>query len=250
MVHHRRVALGVASDVHGNLVALDAVLADGAARGVTRWWFLGDLVAIGPEPVATAERLRSLPSVEIITGNTDRYARTRDRPYPSMADVEADLTLLPRLTAVEGSFAWTRGALAAHGLLDWLAALPAEVRTTLADGTRVLGVHATPVADDGPGISPHRPEHELAADLAGCDADIVIGGHTHRVTDRTIGGVRVLNGGSVGNPTTDDKRASYLVLDDDGSVEHRWVDYDHAEFLRRLHASGHPETAFIASFVS
>lgn len=249
MVHHRLVVLGVASDVHGNLLSLEAVLADGEACGVTSWWFLGDLVAIGPEPVETIRRLRSVPSASFITGNTDRYTRTNDRPYPSEDDVRADPSLLPLFAAVARSFAWTRGALAAHGLLAWLGELPAQLRTTLPDGTRVLGVHASPRDDDGRGISPHRPEDDLAADLADCDADIVIGGHTHRVTDRVVGGVRALNGGGVGNPTTDDKRASYLVLGDLGEVEHRWVDYDVDEVLRRIHACGHPEADYLASFL-
>ena len=45
------------SDIHGNRTALEAVIADGTDRGVERWWVLGDLVAIGPDPVGTLELL-------------------------------------------------------------------------------------------------------------------------------------------------------------------------------------------------
>ena len=81
--------LGVLSDVHGNRHALEAVLADGAAQGVDRWWALGDLVAIGPDPVAVLELLADLPDIVVTRGNTERYTLTRDRPPPHAADVLA-----------------------------------------------------------------------------------------------------------------------------------------------------------------
>ena len=160
-----------------------------------------------------------------------------DRPPHSAADVLARPELIAVFAAVQGSFAWTRGALASAGWLGWLAELPLEVRTVLPDGTRVLGVHGTPGRDDGDGISPHRPEEELRAELAGAEADIVIAGHTHRPTDRWIGAVRALNGGSVSNPITDERRATYVVVhagEDGHRVEHRRVEYDHDTFLERV----------------
>ncbi len=243
--------IGVLADVHGNRVGLEAVVADGTAGGVDSWWALGDLVAIGPEPVATLELLADLPGVRCTRGNTERYVLTGDRPAPHADDVLADPSLLHLFAAVEGSFAWTRGALASRGWLDWLAGLPLEVRTELPDGTRLLGVHASPGRDDGDGITPHRPEDELRAALDGAAADVVFAGHTHQPTDRQIGPVRVVNGGSVGNPVTDDLRAGYVVVHADRHghrVEHRRVAYDRYEFLARLARSGHPEVDYIASF--
>ncbi len=243
---------GLMSDIHGNLIALEAVLADGETQGVDEWWVLGDLVAIGPEPVATLERLASLPQVQMIQGNTERYVLTRDRPAPHPDDVHADPGLFGLFSAVEGSFAWTRGALAAHGWLDWVSRLPLDVRTVLPDGTRVLGVHASPGRDDGDGITPDRPEEELAADLVEAEADIVCAGHTHQPTDRVVGGVRAVNLGSVGNPSTDDLRASYVIIhaDADGHrLQHRRVAYDQDAFLASVARSGHPEAEYIASFV-
>jgi hypothetical protein len=109
--------------------------------------------------------------------------------------------LLELYAAVARSFAWTGGALASTGWRDWLAGLPLEVRTVLPDGTRVLGVHASPGRDDGDGITPHRPVDELAADLADAEADLVCAGHTHQATDRQIGAVHAVNLGSVSNPS-------------------------------------------------
>jgi predicted phosphodiesterase len=73
------VRLGLFADVHGNRVALEAVLADGAAAGLDSWWALGDLAAIGPEPVATLELVAGLPNVAIVRGNTERYVVTAEQ---------------------------------------------------------------------------------------------------------------------------------------------------------------------------
>lgn len=245
------MALGLISDVHGNRVALEAVVSDGKAAGVDCWWVLGDIVAIGPEPVATAEMVCNLPGVVITSGNTERYVLTKDRPPPHRDDVITQPDLFNVLVEVEASFSWTRGALAAHGWLSLIADWPLEARATLPDGTRVLGVHAAPGRDDGPGITPHRVESELAAALAGADADVVFAGHTHQPTDRIVGGTRAVNLGSLSNPIVDDLRASYVVLHADRhahSIEHRRVAYDRDAFLRTLAASDHPAADYIASF--
>ena len=73
--------LAVFSDVHGNLVALEAVLADIEAQGgVDGYWGLGDLAALGPEPVAVLERLAQLPNACFTRRNTERYVVTGQRP--------------------------------------------------------------------------------------------------------------------------------------------------------------------------
>ena len=66
------------SDVHGNLVALDAVLAAAERRHVDQLWIVGDLVALGPQPAETVQRLMGLQHAQIVRGNTDRYVTTGD----------------------------------------------------------------------------------------------------------------------------------------------------------------------------
>jgi predicted phosphodiesterase len=243
--------MAVLADIHGNRLALEAVVADARERGVDRWWVLGDIVAIGPDPVATLELLSNLDGLSATRGNTERYVLTSDRPPPHAADVAADPDLLDLFAAVESSFSWTRGALAAYGWLPRLADLPLEVRLDLPDGAHLLGVHASPGRDDGHGITPDRPLAEIRADLAGADAEVVLGGHTHRPTDRVVGDVRAVNVGSVSNPITEDLRASYAVVHGDRHghrLEHHRVAYDREAFLRRVRASGHPQHDYIASF--
>src|SRR5687768_2133834 len=96
--------LGVLSDVHGNRTALEAVVADGTAQGVDTWWALGDLIAVGPDPVPCIELLVDLPNVTITRGNSERYVFAGDRPPPHFEDVLADPSLLRHFTEVEGSF--------------------------------------------------------------------------------------------------------------------------------------------------
>jgi predicted phosphodiesterase len=199
------VRVALISDIHGNTIALDAVLADIAAiGGVDEHWVLGDIVALGPDPIGVLERIHALPAMTALRGNTDRYVVTGERPPPSIADAIADADLVPIVAEVAGSFAWTAGRLAGSRWTESLADLPTEFRRTLPDGTRVLAVHASPIADDGLGIGGRATGTELAELLAGCNADIVFGGHTHRPFDRRVGDVRAVNLGSVSNPIAPD----------------------------------------------
>ncbi len=241
--------LALLSDVHGNTIALDAVLSDiDRQGGVDGYWVLGDLVAIGHDPAGVLSRLTALPQARFVQGNTDRYIVTGQRPYPSQADVQAEPRLLPRMLEVDHSFAWTLGYVTAAGWLDWLSALPTEQRLELPDGTRLLGVHVAPGVDDGAGLHPALSDDELAARVSGGLADLVCVGHTHRPMDRTVGDVRVVNVGSVSNPATADLRACYALLDADDSdyhIEHRRVPYDYQAVIAAIEASRHPASAYI-----
>jgi predicted phosphodiesterase len=244
------VRLGLLSDVHGNRVALDAVVSDGTRNGVEGWWVLGDLVAIGPDPIETLEVLTDLSNVRFVRGNTDRYVVSGERPPPHAEDVERDPELLPLFLAVESSFAWTRDQMRQQDLA-WLAGMPTVQRLVLPDGTRLAGIHASPRSDDGVGITPDLPDRELDALLADAEADVVCGGHTHQPTDRQIGPTRAINLGSVSNPITSDLRATYVIVDSDRHghrFAHRRVPYDHDAVLERLRRSSHPESHYIASF--
>jgi predicted phosphodiesterase len=246
----RSLRLGLISDVHGNATALDAVLADGSAVGIAAWWVLGDLAAIGPQPTATLERLANLPKVRFVRGNTDRYVITGERPWPHAADIVKDQSLRPLFDAIEASFSWTRDVLTTEWLA-FLSALPCEQQLRLSDGTTLLGIHASPSSDDGPGITPEIDDHDLAALLAGSDADVICGGHTHQATDRRLNRQRVVKLGSVSNPITSDLRATYVVIDDDPhghALVHRRVAYDHAHVLEQLRLSSHPEAGYLAGF--
>jgi hypothetical protein len=160
--------------------------------------------------------------------------------------------LVERYAAMASHIGWTRGVLEQAGLLGVLDDLPAQLRVRLPGGTAVLGVHASPGADDGPGIAPDTSEEQLGRLLAGCRADVVIGGHTHHATDRVVNGVRALNPGSTGLP----RRAgiaSWLLLQDDGdqlAITLRAVLYDAEAVAADLRRRRHPNEAFVTSILT
>jgi putative phosphoesterase len=182
-------------DVHGNLRALEAVLKeipDDATIVVG-----GDVVALGPEPSETLERLRALGDrVLWLRGNTDR-----------------ELTPGEPALAPPGLFDETRAALTEEQIA-FLHALPPTVQIG-----RVLFCHATP-RNDVDIFTMLTPEERLAPIFADVDADVVVCGHTHMQFERTIAGRRVINSGSVGAPYEDEPGA-YWTLD----LEHRRTEY-------------------------
>lgn len=207
--------IGVITDIHGNTTALDAVLEDAATVGIDEWWVLGDLVAIGPDPVGVVDRLQALPKATFVRGNTERYL----------------------LAGWDGhGMQWTHAQLGPERL-DWLAAMPLHARTE-----RTLLVHASPGRDDGPGLHPRLTDDHFDVLLRGCEADSVFVGHTHRSFERTVSGIRVVNPGSVGNPTEEDLCAGWAVVDGD-TVDRRRVAYDRDEVIRQTQACGIGEQA-------
>jgi putative phosphoesterase len=185
-------------DVHGNLPALDAVLAEARAEGFDRLLFGGDLVLFGPEPAACVDRLRELGDhLVAIKGNTDRYVIDRQDEVTQWAD-----------------------ALGADRLA-WLDALPAQLAVPEQDA---LLVHATPRGDEEM-LKPETPASDAAAMLAGVEQHTLLCGHVHIQYRRPLAGHEVINPGSVGMPLDGDTRAAWAVVRD-GQVELRRVSYD------------------------
>ena len=242
--------IAILSDIHGNLVALDAVLADARAQGAEQFWVIGDFSAIGPDPVAVLDRLTSLAGLLVTRGNTDRYVVTGQGPPPDLAAVRANPALIPTYAGIAASIAWTRGFVTAHGWFDWLERLPLDLRLTIS-GVRVLAVHAAPGTDDGEGIHPGRSNAALQGLIGGADADLVVVAHTHEPMARTIDRTVVINLGSVSNPRAPDLRASYVIMEATPSgieLEHRRVSYDHQAFIDAVRRSRHPGAEFILSY--
>jgi len=241
-----RIAL--ISDIHGNSLALDAVLEDVVHQGgVDEYWCLGDYVALGPDPVGVMSRLEALPTARFIRGNTDRYVACGDRPEPSLDQVAADVSLLPRLVEVAHTFAWTQGMVTAAGRLNWLSTLSLDFRSTLG-AMRVLAVHAAPGKDDGQGIPPELAPEQLSQVLEGCGADLVLVGHTHRATNRLAAEIRVVNPGAVS--FSNDGAAHYAILESTGSdvrCTARSVPYNRRAVIAQLERAQHPGRAFLIS---
>jgi predicted phosphodiesterase len=242
-----RIAL--LSDIHGNTVALDAVLNDLRRQGeIDAYWILGDLVAIGPDPVGVLEVITALPNVQVVRGNTDRYVANGERLQPTDKALGDDPSLRPVYEGIAISFAWTQGAITTAGWLKWLADLPLEVQLDLPDGTRLLGVHAAPGNDSGPGFHPGQSEASMRKLLAGCDADLVCVGHTHWPLDVQVDRVRVFNLGSISNPVPPDLRATYAILTASTmgyEIKLHRVDYSHKDVIAAVQRMHHPAADYI-----
>ena len=206
--------VGLVSDVHGNLPALETVL--GEMPPVDRLLCAGDVVGYNPWPGECVDRLRER-SVPTVAGNHDRAVFTDRLRMNHMANAGVEYT---RENLSDEQRAWLRG-------------LPVE-RTVL-DG-RVKVVHGHP--DD-----PDRytyPEEFSGAMLG--EADVLVLGHTHVQAHRTFDAGVVVNPGSVGQPRDGDPRAAYAVVDLDGepTVEAHRVAYDIDRVVERVEAVGLP----------
>lgn len=201
----RRIAL--ISDIHGNLVALDAVLADIAASRIDEIQCLGDLVGYGPDPVGVIDRIRTL-SIPTILGNYDSGVGERRG--------ECGCHYATELAKADGaaSYAFTDG-LVDDGRAKWLAALPRESRLEEC-GVRVLLAHGSP-RKINEYLLPDRTDEQLARLARDARADAVCVGHVHVPYHRSLPGgdgrlVHYVSAGSVGKPKDGDPRACWAEL--------------------------------------
>ena len=193
-------------DVHGNLPALEAVLAEvDAADTIVAG---GDVVG-GAFPAETVERLRRLgPRVRWLRGNAER--ELVEMPPPREAGPPP------------GELERLRAALTDEQV-EFLYALPERVELDVEGLGHVLFCHATP-QNDLDIVTPLTPEERLRRIVEGVRADAVVAGHTHIQDDRRVGGVRWVNAGSVGMPYEDEPGAYWALLGPE--VELRRTEYD------------------------
>lgn len=201
----RRIALY--SDIHANVPALEAVLADILCTGVAERYCLGDLVGYGADPSGVIARVRATGD-PVIRGNYDDGVGKRLGSCGCYYGT-------PEEKAVgEESYTRTDAALddAEH---DYLAGLPDDVRLDV-EGARVLLTHGSPRAINEY-LMPDRPEHNLAklADIG--EADVVCVGHVHIPYHRMLEGtdgrrVHFVSDGSVGKPKDGDPRPCWSEL--------------------------------------
>ena len=234
--------IGLLSDVHANLPALEAVLED--MPPVAEIICAGDVVGYNPWPAECLDRVREV-SAATVRGNHDRTVETPER-YRANRMAEAGLEHAKRELSTEG--------------LAWLRSLPRA--TWFADGRYHL-VHSHPASEredayvypeEFPALDRHLDA--LGDDApddaeggrgggdgdAGVDLDGLVLGHTHVQGARSVDGRLVVNPGSVGQPRDGDPDAAYAVLDvDAGEVDLRRVAYDVDRVAEAVEREGLPE---------
>jgi predicted phosphodiesterase len=243
------VRFAVLSDLHANLVALEAVLCDIQAQGVPDiYWVLGDLVSHGAWPSETIARLRALPNASFIQGNADRYVSTGRRPHIPVRSCR-DWARMPAMLAIsDANFRWTVERLS-YADFEFLRDLPTQLGADIPGYGRIVAVHAAP-GDDEIKLSPDITEKRVRRYLDDLDARLLFFGHTHQPADWTVDCTRLVNVGSVGLPLDGDPRAAYARIDfKDGTCELvlRRVPYDIEAVVDELERRRFPAWAQIAS---
>jgi putative phosphoesterase len=195
--------LGLLYDIHGNLPALERVLAEAESEGVERWLLGGDYGTPSPWPLETLERLQQLEHATWIRGNGERWLREPPADRPEVMQV----------------YELFQGGLPEEEI-EWLYGLPERAEL---DG--VLYVHGSPLSDvDSFAPEPQQDEARL---LAGVRDRTIVFGHSHQQFRRQgPAGTSLLNPGSVGMPLDGDRRAAWAIRREEGEFEFRRTDYD------------------------
>ena len=196
--------LAVLYDIHGNLPALEAVLADVEDAGADRFLLGGDYGTPSPWPHETLARLRELPEATWIRGNGERWLREQ-----------------PEISMVIQAYEEFEGVLADEEV-DWLYGLPVE-----AELEGILYVHGSPVSD----VESFAPQPEEGEErmLAGIRDRTIVFGHSHQQFRRPgPHGIDLLNPGSVGMPLDGDVRAAWATWDGDFAFRRTQYDVERA----------------------
>ncbi len=244
--------IAIFSDVHGNLSALEAVLADIDRQSPDVIAFAGDVGLFGPRAAACLELVRSREIISIY-GNTDKWIL--DPPLPPSSLQGRQLAHRQHLYEIGG---WTRSLLS-ETQLTWLAALPFQHRFSPSGSAEqdLLMVHANPIDVDQViyptekeqerifgQVQQAQSDEELAPLLDGTAAGVIAFGHLHVPNLRRWRGIALANISSVSLPGDNDPRAKYGLLDWDKqqgwSIQKQTVAYDIAAEKEALAASQQP----------
>ena len=234
--------LALISDIHGNLLALDAVLDELQREGVDRVICLGD-VAVGPQPAETLARVREL-GCPVVMGNWDAYF---------LEGIAAPTTLLERRLVETAD--WWAGQLTTEDL-EFMRSFRPSLELSV-NGRNTFCFHGSPRSYDD-WIFSTTPDEELAPMLEGHDEPLLAGGHTHLQLVRRYERSLIVNPGSVGLPFRQwwpkEVRiapwAEYAILAAEGGrlqVDLRRTSYDVDALLALSRSSGMPHAKWWAN---
>lgn len=219
--------IAILADIHANLPALDAVVADVREQGCDEILVGGDLVGRGPQGSAVVSRIQELgwPSVR---GNHEDYLINFFHRQVPEAWLEDEHWAASR---------WMAAELGARGVA-YAESLPFDLRSSIEPSLYLC--HGTP-ASNQEGVGTWTKEERLAELADELDAEVMICAHTHRPLELDFDGLKIVNVGSVGLPFNGDWRAQYAIMSREAgawSVEFRQVPYDRDVFLETYRVSG------------
>lgn len=199
--------LAFISDIHGNAVALDAVLEDIKEKNVDKVFVLGDICYRGPEPQRAIDLVRDL-DCEVIKGNADEWV-VRGVQQGEVPDHALELMNKERDWIVSNL---------SHESVEYLRELPSQLNFEV-EGVRIHAFHATPdsLFDVVP---PDVSDEKVLEKLVTKEADLYLYAHIHKPYIRFINGKCIVNIGSVGLPFDGVSKASYCIVEiNKGSIQ-------------------------------
>jgi predicted phosphodiesterase len=238
--------LALISDIHGNHVALEAVLTAISTQKITQVICLGDVASTGPQPCEVIKRLREI-GCPVVMGNMDAWLL---EPEPKE---QPDL----RRQRWQEMDLWCAGQLSSADRA-YLRSFQPSIEYPLLDEKTLFCYHGSPRSYNER-ILPTTPEEELEQAFAGTRGDLMVGGHTHVQMFRRFKDHLVFNPGSVGlamdrvSPRSDIRQsafAEYAIVEHDKislQVELHRIAFDLQAFIRVMNTSGMPHTAWWAS---
>jgi putative phosphoesterase len=191
------------SDIHGNAIALEAVIENINKRKVDKICVLGDICFRGPEPKRSLELVQTL-NADVIKGNADEWV-VRGIQKGEVADQALEIMQKER--------EWIYSRLDKEDI-QYLKELPIDLKLSYG-GLKIHAFHATPASLFD--IVQSNNEEEIARVLMAEEADIYVYGHIHKAYIKYINGKCIVNLGSVGLPFDGLSKASYALIDTDGS---------------------------------
>lgn len=227
------MAKALLADIHGNVVALEAVLNEiRSGWDVDEYVVAGDLVMGGPRPLEVLALLQSR-GFTCVRGNTD------DMVLEKVGKVAG---ASPNYIASVSE--WTAWRLDTRGV-EFLETLPNEAEVDMGEAGTMLVVHSLP-GDYSTFISPAKTVRELEEMLGGVNKEVLGRGHDHHPFVRELGSLTLVTTGSVGMPLDGDPRASFTILDWVGNrlkIIQRRVAYDIEKVVKDMREVGQPDAA-------
>lgn len=214
--------IAVLSDIHGNMEAFNAVLADMKTKRVDKVFICGDLAMAGPEPAVAVDFLQDFDAT-IIQGNTDEMiVKNIIPPNEIMANA---LKYAQEMLSEEQK--------------EFLESLPFSHLEEI-EGLQLLFVHGSPRRNNED-ILPSQSEEKIAEIISGAKEDIIFCGHTHLPCGYQIKKQTVVNVGSVGRPFSEVPEACYVTVNinkDEAEILHHFVPYDVETAAQKLRKTG------------
>lgn len=228
------------SDIHGNAIALDAVLLDIQNQGIDKIYVLGDICYRGPEPKRSLDRVRSLHT-EVIKGNADEWV-VRGVREGEVGDKVLELMNLERQWIVEQL---------QPSDIEYLESLPTQLNVTIED-VEISAFHATPTSLFDI-VLPNADDDQLEKSLLQAkDAQVYVYAHIHKPYIRFLHGKVIMNIGSVGLPFDGLTKASYgLVEIENGHLKTsiRRVSYELESVVALYHKVNYPNAEMMGKVI-